>query len=192
MSPITHFFVGWAVANSSPSIEKRDRAWITCASIVPDIDGLGLVAEVLTRNSTKPLTWWSDYHHILAHNLGFALLFTCLSVVFARRKLLTPALVFLSFHLHLICDLVGARGPDGEQWPIPYLRPFSVALNLTWQGQWPLNSWHNIVLTAGLIAAAGLMAKKRGYSPVEIFSTKADLAVVSALRRRPQEPPARD
>ena len=192
MSPITHFFVGWAVANSSSSIEKRDRAWITCASIVPDIDGLGLVAEVLTRNSSRPLTWWSDYHHILAHNIGFALVFTVLAATFARRKILTPALVFLSFHLHLVCDLVGARGPDGEQWPIPYLRPFSAAWNLTWQGQWPLNSWQNLVLTAGLIAAAGALAKKRGYSPVEIFSTKADLAVVRALRRHPQELPVRD
>src|SRR5688572_11497987 len=131
MSPITHFFVGWVVANSVPSIEKRDRAWITSASVVPDIDGLGLIAEVLTRNSAKPLTWLTDYHHILAHNIGFALFFTVVAAIFMRRKLLSSILVFISFHLHLLCDLVGARGPDGDQWPIPYLRPFSAAVEWT-------------------------------------------------------------
>ncbi len=29
-----------------------------------------------------------------------------------------PLLVLFSFHLHLLGDLVGARGPDGDQWPI--------------------------------------------------------------------------
>jgi inner membrane protein len=183
MSPITHFFVGWAVANSVPSIEKRDRAWITLASVVPDIDGFGLVAEVLTRDSAKPITWWSDYHHILAHNIGFAVLFSAIAAFFARRKLITTILVFLSFHLHLICDLIGARGPDGEQWPIPYLRPFSAAVEWTWHGQWALNSWQNLLITAALIALAVFWAVRRGYSPVEIFSRKADAAVVRALRR---------
>jgi inner membrane protein len=183
MSPVTHFFVGWAVANSVPSLEKRDRAWITCASVVPDLDGLGLIGEILTRHSAKPLTWWSDYHHILGHNIGFALFFSAVAAVFVRRKVLTSVLVFLSFHLHLLCDLIGARGPDGEQWPIPYLRPFSSTVEWTWEGQWALNSWQNLVITAALIGLAGFWAVRRGYSPVEIFSRKADIAVVAALRR---------
>jgi hypothetical protein len=28
MSPITHFLMGWAVANSAPSLSKRDRALV--------------------------------------------------------------------------------------------------------------------------------------------------------------------
>lgn len=183
MSPITHFFVGWAVANSVPSLEKRDRAWITLASVVPDIDGLGLIAEILTRNSPKPLNWWSDYHHILGHNIGFAILFTAIAAFFVRCKLITSVLVFISFHLHLFCDLIGARGPDGDQWPIPYLRPFSISTEWTWAGQWALNSWQNMLLTAVLIALACFLAVKRGYSPVEIFSKRADVAVVKSLRR---------
>jgi inner membrane protein len=183
MSPVTHFFVGWAVANSVPSIEKRDRAWITLASVVPDIDGLGLIAEILTRNSAKPVTWWSDYHHILGHNIGFAILFTAVAVLFLRRKVMSSILVFISFHLHLVCDLIGARGPDGEQWSIPYLRPFPSATEWTWDGQWTLNSWQNLLITAALMALTGFLAVKRGYSPVEIFSHRADLAVVNALRR---------
>jgi hypothetical protein len=40
-----------------------------------------------------------------------------------------------------------------------------------------------MLITAALIALAGFLAAKRGYSPVEIFSRKADSAVVRTLRR---------
>ena len=33
----------------------------------PDFDGLGVVAEILTRDRAQPLLWWSGYHHVLAH-----------------------------------------------------------------------------------------------------------------------------
>jgi len=36
-------------------------------------------------------------------------------------------LAFVSFHLHLAEDILGSRGPDGYQWPIRYLKPFSQA-----------------------------------------------------------------
>ena len=101
---------------------------------------------------------------------------------------MTAALVGVSFHLHLLCDLVGARGPEGEQWPIPYLLPFSRAWDLTWSGQWALNAWPNFVLTLAALAATLFWAWKRGYSPLEIFSTRADRALVAALRRRFAEP----
>src|SRR5215469_8421279 len=114
MSPITHFFMGWVVANAAPSLNKRERAMVTWASVVPDVDGLGIVAEKLTQNSAHPLNWWSEYHHVLGHNIEFALIVTVLAAIFAERKVTTALLVFLSFHLHLIGDLVGARGPDGD------------------------------------------------------------------------------
>ena len=176
--------MGWAVANAVPSLGKRDRAIVTLASVVPDLDGLGIIVEKLTQNSVHPLYWWSDYHHTLGHNLGFALVVTVIACVFARQKLKTTPLAFLSFHLHLLADLVGARGPDGEQWPIPYLMPFSNKLQLTWAGQWALNAWPNIVITALLILLALVLARRRGFSPLEMFSTRADAALVSALRRR--------
>src|SRR5437899_9172687 len=101
--------MGWAVANSAPSLGKRDRALVTWASVVPDVDGLGIIADQLTRNSTHPLNWWGDYHHTLCHNLGFAILVTATAALFARQKIKTTLLVLLSFHLHLIADLVGSR-----------------------------------------------------------------------------------
>jgi inner membrane protein len=184
MSPITHFFMGWTVANAAPSLGKRERAFVTWAGVIPDFDGAGIVGELLTRHGNHPLNWWSQYHHVLGHNIGFALLVCAAAAAFARQKLKTTLLVFLSFHLHLLGDLVGARGPDGEQWSIPYLLPFSNRLQLTWAGEWALNAWPNLVITAVLLLMAVMLACQRGYSPLEIFSAKADRAFVKALRNR--------
>jgi LexA-binding, inner membrane-associated putative hydrolase len=172
------------MANTVPSLSRRDRALITWASVVPDLDGLGIIAEKLTQNSSHPLPWWSEYHHVLGHNLGFALVIVSAAAIFARQKAKTSLLVLVSFHLHLFADLIGARGPDGEQWPIPYLLPFSHRTPWTWHGQWALNAWPNIVVTATLIGVALLLARQRGFSPLELFSAKADAAFVSALRNR--------
>jgi hypothetical protein len=184
MSPITHFLMGWAVASGSPSLSRRERAFVTWASAVPDLDGLGLVAEVATRHTAHPLNWWSQYHHVLGHNVGFALLVCAATAALAQQRCKTALLVCLSFHLHLLGDLVGARGPDGEQWPIPYLLPFSNHWQLTWSGQWALNAWPNLLLTAGLLGVVLWVAIRRGSSPLELFSAKANAAFVSALRSR--------
>lgn len=93
-------------------------------------------------------------------------------MIFSREKLKTGLLVFFSFHLHLLGDIIGARGPDGHQWPIPYLLPFSNVWQLTWAGQWPLNGWPNMFVTAALIALTVTLAWRRGYSPLQIFHTK--------------------
>ena len=85
------------------------------------------------------------------------------------RPWLTAFLVFISFHLHLLCDLIGARGPDGDQWPIPYLKPFSNALQLTWHGQWALNAWQNFVITGLLLVATFWLAWKYGSSPAGAY-----------------------
>ena len=176
--------MGWAVANCSPSLSRRERAIVTWSSVAPDLDGLGIVAENLTQNSSHPLNWWSDYHHVLGHNIGFAVVCAAAAAVFARHRVLTSSLALLSFHLHLLGDLVGARGPDGDQWPIPYLLPFSHKLQLTWSGQWALNAWPNFLITGLLIAATVALAWQRGFSPLEMFSRKADSVFVAALRSR--------
>jgi len=184
MSPITHFFMGWAVANSAPSLTKRERAFVTWASVIPDVDGLGIVADWATRHSEHPLNCWGQYHHVVAHNIGCALLVSLAAGMFARQKLKTTFLVIISFHLHLLGDLVGARGPDGEQWPIPYLLPFSDRWQLAWSGQWALNAWPNFVLTATLLVMAFILARQRGFSPFETLSPKTDAVLVRALRTR--------
>lgn len=183
MSPVTHFLASWVLA-SFPRLERRDVALITFAGVAPDIDGLGIIPELATRHSSRPLDWFSRYHHVLAHNLLFAVFVAVAVLVFARRRWLTAALAFLAVHLHFLMDVLGSRGPDGYNWPIPYLEPFSSRVQITWSGQWTLNAWQNIVITLALLVWTMIRTVQIGRSPVEIFSLSADTKVVAALRQR--------
>lgn len=183
MSPITHFLAGWAVANALP-LEKRERALVAVAGVLPDIDGLGFVAEIATRHSAHPLLWWSEYHHLLAHNALFAFAASLLASQWAKNRGRVFWLFLASFHLHLVCDVLGSRGPDGTNWTIPYLWPFSQAGVWFWNGQWRLDAWQNMVITAGLLALALFLAWRRGFSPLEIFSARLDRGLVETLRKR--------
>ena len=182
MSPVTHFLAGWALANAA-ALNRRERIAVTVASVVPDIDGFGLIPELLTRNSAHPLLWFSEYHHAL-HTLWFALVVAVLAACMATQKWKTAALAFVAFHLHLLCDVVGSRGPDGYSWPIPYLQPFSDRWQWSWRGQWALNSWENMAITLVLLALTLAIIQRYGRSPVEIFSVRADRTVVAAIRSR--------
>jgi len=98
----------------------------------PDIDGVGIIAELLTENTTMPLIWYSKYHHVLGHNLLLGLILVAAVFLLSIKRWVSAALAFLTFHLHLLGDLVGSRGPDGYQWPIPYFFPFSANWTLSW------------------------------------------------------------
>jgi inner membrane protein len=185
MSPVTHFLTGWALANAT-DLGRRDRVIVTFAAVVPDVDGLGIVAEILTRHSNHPLLWFSQYHHSLP-TLIFAVFVSVCAFFISDRRCASTFLAFGDFHLHLLEDLVGSRGPDGFNWPIPYLFPFSSHWIWAWEGQWRLNAWPNIVLTVVLLVGTIWIAFRRGYSPVDIFSPAADRLVVTALRKRFQK-----
>ena len=190
MHPVTHLLAGWTVA-SIPRLESRDRAIITLAGIAPDIDGLGIAVELATRNTDKPLLWWTQYHHVIGHNLTFGLLVFLIAATIAKRRLLTASLAVFAFHLHLFCDLIGSRGPEGYQWPIPYFYPYFKNLELAWAGQWALNAWPNILLTIILLTITAYLAWRRGFSPLEIISKRVDGAVVQTFRNRfgiPKQP----
>ncbi len=211
MSPVTHFFAGWILASAFPvgrptSLTRREKMLVVAAAVAPDLDGAGIIPELLTRNSSHPLLWFSQYHHTL-HTLAFALACTLAAYLIAgpwtnftlrpmvfypgvpghqspTHPWLTAMLVFLGFHLHLLCDLIGARGPDGYQWPIPYLKPFSNAWQLTWHGQWALNGWQNFVVTGLFLAVTLWIAGKYSSSPLELASGTANRAFTQALRQR--------
>jgi inner membrane protein len=157
------------------------------ACVVPDVDGLGIVPELLTRNSAHPLLWFSLYHHRL-HTLSFAIVVALISGLLGSEKWKTGLLALVSFHIHLAEDTLGSRGPEGYQWPIPYLSPFSSSLQLMWRGQWTLNSWQNYVITLAFLLVTFWLAWYRGFSPLEMFSEKADAAFVAALRQRLESP----
>jgi inner membrane protein len=189
MNPITHFLVSWDVANIA-SLDRKDRTLVTLVGVIPDIDGFGAIPELLTRNSDQPLFWWTDYHHILGHNLPFGLFVTIGSFAIARKRWKTALLAFLTFHLHILGDVVGGRGPDSYQWPIPYLYPFSETWLLVWKGQWELNAWPNFVVTGIALFLMFFLAWRQGFSPLEMISTSANQAFVQTLRKRFGEPEA--
>jgi len=182
MSPVTHFLTGWVFANCT-KLDRRERALVTLASVAPDIDGLGIIPELLTRNSAHPLLWFTLYHHSL-HTLAFAVLVAAVAFALARQRWKTGLLALVSFHLHLLEDVLGSRGPDGYQWPIPYLKPFSHSWQITWRGEWALNAWPNVAITAVLLLTTLWLAWRSGFSPLEMISAKADAALVSTLRLR--------
>lgn len=184
MNPVTHFLLGWSAASADSSLSPRERAAVTLAGIVPDVDGFGIAAELLTRGSDHELLWWTRYHHTALHNLTFALIVTAAGFAVTGRRWRTALLVFLSFHVHLLGDFLGARGPENDHWPIPYLMPFSESPQFIWEGQWELNAWPNFVVTGAALALMFYLAVKRGYSPLEMVSTRADRAFVRTLRSR--------
>lgn len=183
MNPASHLLIGWTVANAL-DIPRRDRIMVTLCGVAADIDGIGIIAEVLTENTAAPLLWYSQYHHILGHNLLVGSILTAAVFLFGLKRWLAALLAFLAFHLHLLGDLIGSRGPDGYQWPIPYLFPFSSKWTLVWQGQWELNAWPNFLITFIILALAIYLTWKRGRSPLEMLSLRADTVMVAGLRKR--------
>lgn len=185
MNPISHLLVGWTLSEEA-RCEPHDRAIVTWAGVVPDIDGLTMVPDFLNRWLGRTETdYYFRYHHVLTHGLPAALLTTAVAAALGGRKVKTAVLAFASFHLHLLGDLVGSRGPTaGDVWPVGYLEPFSSKLTFAWSGHWPVNDWRNIVLTLVLLALVFIRAIKHGYSPVGFFSGRADSVFVATLRAR--------
>lgn len=183
MHPVTHLLAGWVVANGA-QLSNRDRLVVTLAGVAPAVDGIGFALEFATRNSTEPLLWYSNYHHVLGHNLGFALACFLIALAVGVRRWVAALLALVSVHVHLFCDLIGSGAADGYQWPIPYLEPFSAACQLTWSGQWPLSSWQNNLITALLLGVTAYLAWRRGFSPLGILAPRADRVFVNTLRAR--------
>ncbi|MDI6733454.1 MAG: metal-dependent hydrolase [Planctomycetota bacterium] len=183
MNPITHMVISWNTAAVSP-VEKRDRILITLGGMIPDIDGLSILAD-LVFPSGYGWFYYHKYHHYLAHNITAIIVWVLFVLLIAKRKVVTAFLSFIVFHLHLLCDIVGARGPrECDIWTIPYLSPFSSALTLSWKQQWELNGWQNFVITIIMFAIVFIISWKKGYSPLEIFSAKMDKLFVQTLRQR--------
>jgi hypothetical protein len=185
MNPITHLLLGWELGSlMTPS--PRERAAIAWASVAADADGFGALVDLGNRILGRPESMgYGTYHHVLFHGLFGAVLAAGVAAAVCRRRVLAATGAFLAVHVHLLCDLVGSRGPSaGEIWPIRYLAPFSDALTVSWQGQRPLNGWPNVLITLVLLAVVFVQAGREGVSPVSLFSRRADAVFVAAVRRR--------
>jgi inner membrane protein len=185
MNPVTHLLVSWSLADAV-GLGHRDRVLVTWCGVVPDLDGLGAAIDFGNSLFGRPESaYYGLYHHTLFHGLPAAVLLAALVASLAERRGAAGLAAVVVFHLHLFLDFVGSRGPSpGDLWAISYLSPFSDSAHWVWSGQWPLNSWINLVFTLGVFAYVLRRAVSAGRSPVEIVSRRADSTFVSVLRQR--------
>ena len=185
MSPITHLLASWTLAESS-KLDARDRAIVVWVGLSPDLDGLGIIPDVVAQllGWTNP-ELYMQFHHQLLHGLFGAVLLPALAILAAHRRISTFCWCVAAFHLHLACDLVGSRGatPD-DIWPIPYLAPFSDALTISWSGQWPLNSWNNVAITIGLLGFMFARTITHNRSVLSLISSRANDLFTQTVKHR--------
>ncbi len=180
MSPITHLLASWIIASKTTD-NLRDRRLVSLAGIAPDLDGLGLVADIIKGGDPY---YYPTYHHWLGHGLAGALVCSAFLTCFARRKGRVFLLAMLMFHLHLLCDLAGSRGPEPKDlWPIYYFGPFSYRSIWVWKHQWGLDAWPNRIISVVLFVWALWIATKLGDSFVGVFNRKVDRIVVAVLQK---------
>ncbi len=139
---LTHAGLGWLVAHLA-RLPRRDRWLIVLAGLVLDLDGVGIV--------------WSEpayvaMHRAAGHGLLFALIVVALAMAFASSPWVTGALAAVSFHVHLLLDIVGTGGM-----PIRYFWPLS-DWSISFRDHWTLASWPNAVVTTLTLGAVLLVA----------------------------------
>jgi inner membrane protein len=185
MSPVTHLLASWIIAAKTTD-NPRDCKLVSLAGILPDLDGLGLVADTINNalHHTETFFYYGEYHHWYMHGAFGAILTAGVLAAFGRQRWRVLVLCLLTFHLHLLCDLMGSRGPSPEDlWPIFYLGPFSRHAMWVWKGQWALDGWQNRIIGAALFLWALWLASGLNDSVVGIFSRRADRVFLSVLQK---------
>ncbi len=184
MSPLTHLLASWIVAVKTTD-NLRDRRLVTLAGVAPDLDGLGILADIAKGSlTTGKYVYYPEYHHWLMHGLPAALGCSILLAAFGCRRWRVLWLSLLTFHLHLLCDLIGSRGPDkSDFWPIYYFGPITQHPMWVWRHQWRLDGWQNRVITAALLLWSLWLAIKMGDSVVGVFNRRADKVFVGVLQK---------
>ena len=186
MSPVTHFLGSWLVATVATT-NPRDRMLVTLAGVLPDADGLGMVADVagsLVSGQAVTFHYYQQYHHLLLHGWPGALAVGLLLTAFARQKPRVFCWCLVTFHLHLLCDLIGSRGPEmSDLWPICYSEPLFRHPIWFWKGQWRLDGWQNTLFGVGVLGLALWVAARQGYSFVSLGSQRADAGLIRVLRQ---------
>jgi hypothetical protein len=140
-------------------------------------------AKSLSSGQEINFHYYHKFHHLWLHGWPGALLVAIVLTCFARQRLRVTLLCLVTFHLHLLCDLLGSRGlSPSDLWPICYSEPLLRHPVWFWKGQWKLDGWQNLSIFVVIFALSVWVAIKRGYSFVEVFSQRADAVVVSVLR----------
>jgi inner membrane protein len=161
-----HFLISWLCA--VPLFKSvRERRLVAIAGLAPDFDGVGIIVDKLSGKTDLFYT----YHHYVGHNVFASLLIAAVAAALAhaeRAKVFCVSLLVI--HLHFLCDVLGSKGPDGYQWPVYYLYPYSKEPGLTWSGQWELSAWQNQAIIAALFALCLIVLMRRKTTFLEVIS----------------------
>jgi inner membrane protein len=197
MSPETHLLASWIIGAKATD-NPRDCRLVALAGVLPDVDGLGLLVDLGGKAlGCRPTDFYGTYHHYLLHGALGAVVIAGILTCFARQRLRVALLALLVFHLHLLCDFVGSRGPSpSDLWPIFYLGPFRNRPMWMWRGQWRLDGLFNRYFTVALFAWALWLGATLGHSFVGVFNRRVDEVFTGVLRKwkgalrlRVQRPP---
>lgn len=183
MSPGQHFIISWVVSNSLP-LDRKSRIYITASGLIPDVDGIGYVPDKINQYLGHSSGFYEQFHHLLGHNIFFGCLVAILGFCYCGKRLAVLVLAFTAFNLHILCDIAGAKGPDGDQWPIAYLFPLFPDVQLVWSGQWELNSWINSAIGILFFIAAIVIARYRHVTFFELFSQRIENTVQEVAKNR--------
>ena len=88
MSPIAHLIGSWLVAAATMD-NPRDRRLVTLAGILPDADGLGMVADVtkhLVTGQELNFLYYQKFHHFWLHGWPGALLIAGILASFTNQR----------------------------------------------------------------------------------------------------------
>lgn len=168
----THLLASWVVSNAV-RLTPKERFFCVAAGVLPDLDGLGIFAS-------REAYW--EYHHVLGHNLPVGIALSAGLALASTQWLRAFAACLLSFHLHLLLDLLGS----GTGWTIAYLWPLSpFELSLP-EIAWEFRSWQNYVAFSAFAAATYLIAVNKRRTFLEYCfpaGEKALLTWVDKTRR---------
>ena len=184
MSPVTHLFASWLIAAKTTK-HPRDCRLVTLAGVLPDLDGLGLLVDLANQAVGRQETWYyGRYHHFLLHGILGGVVIAAVLALLARQRFRVALLALVVFHLHLLGDLVGSRGPSPHDlWAIHYFAPWQNNPMWVWAGQWPLDGWPNRLISVALLGGCLALAVRLGHSVVGVFNRRADAVVVQVLQR---------
>src|SRR5688500_2904323 len=168
----THLMFGWCVGNCFP-LSPRERVGCMAAASLADLDGVTYVAGESA---------YQMYHHLLGHNLLFAVVFATVLAALSRGRARIAAVFILYLalaHSHLIMDYFGS----GPNWPIYYLWPFDPSFKFRNQNGWEFTSWQNKTAAAVLLAWTIGIAIVKLRTPVELLVPRLDQQMVRGARR---------
>jgi membrane-bound metal-dependent hydrolase YbcI (DUF457 family) len=163
-----HAASGWLLAEIAGG-SKRLRGTILAASVLPDLDAL-------TR------LWgpaaYIKYHHVLTHNILFAILMAFAAFLFCKTERIKAAIFTLvAFAIHYFGDFFFTWFELQPFWPFSdqtFLSPYAIRLS---------HPFNTILIYLGFLTVISLgFIMKR--TPIELISPKLDERIVNLIFRK--------